>query len=114
MHVCEKLQLSLTANMKLLKSFHILLLLSLFSAFVVFAEDEAAKEEEVEPTEVNGSEQESSEENSESSEEFKEEDDVLVLNSKNFDKALEKNENIVVEFYAPWYVSASSVALSCA
>jgi len=35
-------------------------------------------------------------------EEIKLEDGVLVLTAKNFDKALESNKYILVEFYAPW------------
>ncbi len=35
-------------------------------------------------------------------EEIEEENGVLVLTSKNFDKALEDNEHVLVEFYAPW------------
>ncbi|CDW58069.1 Thioredoxin domain containing protein, partial [Trichuris trichiura] len=31
-----------------------------------------------------------------------EEDNVLVLNTKNFDSAIEDNKFILVEFYAPW------------
>lgn len=99
--------------MKFMKTFHFLLLLSLFSAFVVFAEEETANEEKVEPEETKDSDSEGSEAKPESTDDVKEEDDVLVLNAKNFDEAIEKNENIVVEFYAPWYVIQFSLAFSC-
>ncbi|XP_064594885.1 protein disulfide-isomerase-like [Liolophura sinensis] len=36
------------------------------------------------------------------SEDIEVEEDVLVLTTKNFDKALEDNQYILVEFYAPW------------
>ncbi|KAK3739455.1 hypothetical protein QZH41_017293 [Actinostola sp. cb2023] len=77
------------------------LLLVLVSAFSVFAEEDA-KEEKLEPVETTDSESEGAEIKPESEEEVKEEDDVLVLNTKNFDSAIEKHDNIVVEFYAPW------------
>jgi len=35
-------------------------------------------------------------------EEIKDDKDVLVLNEKNFDQAIDANELILVEFYAPW------------
>ncbi|NP_001011281.1 protein disulfide-isomerase A2 precursor [Xenopus tropicalis] len=38
----------------------------------------------------------------ETSDELLEEDNVLVLNKKNFDKALETYKYLLVEFYAPW------------
>jgi len=81
----------------------LLLLLVLVSAFSAFAEEEA-KEEKLEPVETTDSGSEGAEIRPESDEEVKEEDDVLVLNTKNFDSAIEKHDNIVVEFYAPWYV----------
>ena len=34
--------------------------------------------------------------------ELTEEDDVIVLTKDNFNEALEKYDNIMVEFYAPW------------
>ena len=33
---------------------------------------------------------------------FKEEDGVLVLDDSNFDEAMTKYDQILVEFYAPW------------
>lgn len=30
--------------------------------------------------------------------------DVLILDDLNFDEALNKHDQLLVEFYAPWYV----------
>ncbi len=39
---------------------------------------------------------------SSASEDITKEEGVLVLTTKNFDKAIEDNEFVLVEFYAPW------------
>lgn len=38
----------------------------------------------------------------EKEDEKKEESDVLVLTKDNFDKVINDNDNVMVEFYAPW------------
>ena len=35
-------------------------------------------------------------------EEKEEESDVLVLTKENFDQTINENDNVMVEFYAPW------------
>ncbi|KAM4631707.1 protein disulfide-isomerase A2 [Discoglossus pictus] len=66
-----------------------LALLCLLLAFNAKAEDEETKKTE-------------SSESKEETDELLEEDDVLVLNEKNFDKALSSYKYLLVEFYAPW------------
>ena len=38
----------------------------------------------------------------EKTEEKEEESDVLVLTKENFDQTINENDNVMVEFYAPW------------
>ena len=38
---------------------------------------------------------------------FKEEDGVIVLDDSNFDEAMTKYDQILVEFYAPWYANST-------
>ncbi|XP_077305619.1 protein disulfide-isomerase A2 [Lithobates pipiens] len=69
-----------------------LLLLGLFSSCYVLAEDSK-----------NDPSAESSETSSEEkSDDILEEDNVLVLNAKNFNNALQTYKYLLVEFYAPW------------
>jgi len=60
----------------------VIVMISLF----LFIVDPEEVESEAEPTEDNG---------------------VLVLTDDNFDDAISNNDVILVEFYAPWYVSDS-------
>ena len=49
--------------------------------------------------------EETTSEDSSSVDDVKEEDDVLVLTSKTFDSVVNDKDIILVEFYAPWFVS---------
>ena len=99
-------------TMKVWKFFLGLVLLITFSVSSTLAEenekDGEAAAEAVEITEGAESTEEGdeTEANSEggSDEEVKEEDDVLVLTTKTFDSVVKKNDIILVEFYAPWFV----------
>lgn len=69
------------------------LLLGLLLAFCVKAED---------PTKATSAESSSESSSEEKTEELLEEENVLVLNKKNFDTALRTYKYLLVEFYAPW------------
>jgi hypothetical protein len=82
----------------------VLILLFLATACLTYAEEEP-KEEKLEPVETTDSDASKTEEKpAVNGDEVKEEDDVLVLTANNFDGVIDKNNDILVEFYAPWYV----------
>ena len=98
--------------MKVKKFYLALVLLITFSAIFTLAEEsekdgEAAAEAVETPEEAESAEKgDETEATSEggSAEEVKEEDDVLVLTTKTFDSVVKKNDIVLVEFYAPWFV----------
>lgn len=98
--------------MKVKKFSLALVLLITFSAIFTLAEEsekdgEAAAEAVETPEEAESAEEgDETEATSEgdSAEEVKEEDDVLVLTTKTFDSVVKKNDIVLVEFYAPWFV----------
>ncbi|XP_053327376.1 protein disulfide-isomerase A2 isoform X2 [Spea bombifrons] len=69
-----------------------LLLLCLLSALRAGAEDQVVEKD---PTSAEDA-------SAEKSDDILEEDNVLVLNKRNFDKALQEYPFLLVEFYAPW------------
>lgn len=84
-----------------------LVFLALLSVVHVLAEEEKEEEGTVEGTTTETVEA-AEEEKLDESDEVKEEDDVLILTKKNFDKVVKENDVVLVEFYAPWYVATSN------
>ncbi|KAL1282712.1 hypothetical protein QQF64_001515 [Cirrhinus molitorella] len=84
---------------------HILAFTLLLCSLCVRAEEETAEdkvEDKVEEKDGDRPEEDAEPEKPEKTEEITEEEDVLVLHSVNFDRALSENKYLLVEFYAPW------------